>query len=69
MKIELDLNDVSFNYLTELSKVYKTSPEDIVSGLIMGFAMQPLISKHKEQKKLTRKNEKRANKLEESNKK
>jgi hypothetical protein len=37
MKIELDLSDVSFNYLTELSKVYKTTPEDIIDGLIMGL--------------------------------
>jgi hypothetical protein len=69
MKIELDLSDVSFNYLTELSKEYKTSPDEIISGLIIGFAMQPLIAKHKEQKKQTKKNENRANKLEKSNKK
>jgi hypothetical protein len=43
MDIEIKLNENTKNCLIELAKQHKTSPSDIVSGLILGFALSGLM--------------------------
>jgi hypothetical protein len=69
MKIEIDLNEISYNYMMELAKDYETTPDEIVAGLLIGFALQPMIPKKIKIKKEKNKDEKRKNKLEKSSKK
>lgn len=72
MRIEIDLNDVSYNYLMELAKDYETSPDEIIAGLLIGFALRPLMAKPKKEKKHKKhknKDGKKKNKLGESDKK
>jgi hypothetical protein len=69
MKIEIDLNEISYNYLMELAKDYETTPDEIVAGLLIGFALKPMIPKKIKIKKEKNKDEKRKHKLEKSNKK
>jgi hypothetical protein len=39
MDIEIKLNENTKNCLIELAKQHKTSPSDIVAGLVFGFAL------------------------------
>ena len=50
MKIEIDLNDLSYSYLLELSKEHKVSPDEIVEGLLIGHGLSGLINKKCSQK-------------------
>ena len=57
MKIEIDLNEISYNYLMELAKDYETTPDEIVAGLLIGFALKPMIPKRIKIKKYAKRNE------------
>ena len=69
MKIEIDLNEISYNYMMQLAKDYETTQDEIIAGLLIGFALSPMIPKRIKIKKEKNKDEKRKHKLEKSNKK
>jgi len=51
MKTEIELNDVGLAYLNELANEYKTTPSEIVFGLLLGFSLSSLDKSEKPPKK------------------